>query len=82
MARKLIEGNFMIKLICGCDVEDYEGTIDIKMKETSICMFEGIVPSVSYFKVCNLCYEERYSKYPDLILTEEDEINWLTKEIS
>lgn len=71
----------MIKLVCGCEVESYEGLIDVKMKETSICMFEGVVPSVSYFSVCNLCYEERYSKYPELILTEEEEIEWLTREL-
>lgn len=70
----------MIKLVCGCEVSGYEGTIDISMKETSVCMFEGVVPSVSYFTVCNLCYEERYSKYTDLILSEEEEEKWLTTE--
>ena len=70
----------MIKLKCGCNVSDYETVVDIRMKETSICMFQGIIPSVSYYSVCNLCYEERYSKYPDLILTDEQETEWLSKE--
>lgn len=72
----------LIKLVCGCEVDGYEGTVDIKMKETSVCMFEGVVPSVSYFTVCNLCYEERYSRYPDLILSEEEELEWLAKEFN
>lgn len=67
----------MIKLVCGCEVNDYEGVVDIRMKADGLCMFDGWVPAVEYLQVCNLCYEERYSKYPDLILSDQEEEDWM-----
>lgn len=72
----------MIILPCGCKVEGYDGTVDIRIKSEGIDPFVGFVPAIEYFTVCNLCYEHRYSKYPDLILTDEEEHNYLNEDWS
>lgn len=71
----------MVKLQCGCEVGAEETLVPVRMKDESICMFEGFVPSVRYFSVCNQCYEERYSKYESLILTDKEEEEWLSKKL-
>ena len=69
-----------IHLPCGCKVESYDNTVDIRMKSETLNHFEGFRPAVEYFTVCNTCYESRYSKYPDLILTDEEEENYLSED--
>ena len=69
----------MARLPCGCNIEhDYDETmVEIRLRSESICILDGVMPAVECFRVCNLCYEDRYSKYPDLILTDEEETLWL-----
>jgi hypothetical protein len=61
------------QLPCGCTIPFDAATVNIRMKSETLCIFEGFVPAVEYLTVCSKCYEERYSKYPDLILTDEQE---------
>jgi hypothetical protein len=68
-------------LPCGCTVPfGAAAVVNIRMKSESLCIFQGFVPAIDYLTVCNTCYEERYSKYPDLILTDEQESLYLNSE--
>lgn len=66
-----------MKINCGCKVHPLEKTVDIRLESETICMFDGIVPAVEYKTVCQRCYDKFYSKFQNLILTDEQESLYL-----
>ena len=67
----------MIKLPCGCTIKPFTTTHHIRMKSESLCVFNGQLPAIEHLEVCDGCYEDRYSKYPYLILTDEQGLLYL-----
>ncbi len=70
-----------IKLTCGHYIKNYDDAVNISVRSTSLCMFDGYVPAVEYLSVCPECYKERLTWDNHILHTEEEESEWMSSKI-